>query len=136
VRDYEMMIVLDPNLDEGQTETQTGRVEALVTQRGGTIQNTDVWGRRRLAYHIGRFRDGFYVLYRLQMPPEAAAEIEHGLTLMESVIRYLIVRAEDLPFAPAAPATAPAVVSAPVTVPDAAPVTEPATDEAAVTATA
>lgn len=118
MRDYEMMIVLDPNLDEGQTETQMGRVEALVTQRGGEVQNTDVWGRRRLAYHIGRYRDGFYVLYRLQMPAEAAAEIEHNLILMESVIRYLIVRADDLPFAPSAPAAAPASVPASTPAPD------------------
>ena len=71
VRDYELMIVLDPNLDEAAIETMNTRVQTLVTQRGGTVENVDAWGRKRLAYPIGRFRDGFYILSRLQLPPTA-----------------------------------------------------------------
>ena len=103
MRDYELMVVLDPNLDEAALEAMNTRIQSMVTQRGGTIENVDVWGRRRLAYPIGRYRDGVYILMRMQLPPNAAAEIERALKLTESVIRHLLVRAENL--APAAAAT-------------------------------
>jgi small subunit ribosomal protein S6 len=105
VREYELMVVLDPNLDDAAIEAMNTRIQNLVTQRGGTIENVDFWGRRRLAYPIGRFRDGVYVLTRLQLPPEAAVEIERALKLTESVIRHLLVRAEGLTPAPAAAAS-------------------------------
>jgi small subunit ribosomal protein S6 len=98
------MVVLDPNLDDGAIDALNTRIQTMSTQRGGTIENVDVWGRRRLAYPIGRYRDGVYILYRMQLPPNAAAEIERALKLTESVIRHLLVRAEGL--APAAAAAA------------------------------
>jgi small subunit ribosomal protein S6 len=106
VRDYELMVVLDPNLDEEAIETLNARIQSLATQRGGTVENVDVWGRKRLAYPIGRFRDGVYILFRLQLPPTAAVEIERALKLTESVIRHLLVRAEGLTPAPEAAARA------------------------------
>jgi len=81
VRDYELMVVLDPNLDETAIEAMNTRIQSLVTQRGGTVENVDTWGRKRLAYPIGRFRDGFYILSRLQLPPTAAVEIERAQRL-------------------------------------------------------
>jgi small subunit ribosomal protein S6 len=105
VRDYELMVVLDPNLDDAAIEALNTRIQTLVTQRGGTIENIDPWGRRRLAYPIGRYRDGVYILTRMQLPPNAAAEIERALKLTESVIRHLLVRAEGLTPAAAASAT-------------------------------
>ena len=106
MRDYELMVVLDPNLDDAAIEAMNTRIQTLVTQRGGTIDQVDNWGRRRLAYPIGRFRDGVYILTRMQLPPNAAAEIERALKLTESVIRHLLVRAEGLAPAPAAAAAA------------------------------
>jgi small subunit ribosomal protein S6 len=103
LRDYELMVVLDPNLDETALESLNTRIQTMITQRGGAIDNVDNWGRRRLAYPIGRFRDGVYILSRFQLAPNAAAEIERALKLTESVIRHLLVRAEGL--APAAAAT-------------------------------
>ena len=105
MRDYELMVVLDPNLDDAAIEAMNTRIQSLATQRGGTIQQVDNWGRRRLAYPIGRLRDGVYILTRMQLPPNAAAEIERALKLTESVIRHLLVRAEGLTPAPAAAAT-------------------------------
>jgi small subunit ribosomal protein S6 len=98
------MVVLDPNLDDAAIDAMNTRIQTLATQRGGTIEHVDTWGRRRLAYPIGRYRDGVYILYRMQLPPNAAAEIERALKLTESVIRHLLVRAEGL--APAAAAVA------------------------------
>jgi small subunit ribosomal protein S6 len=111
VRDYELMIVLDPNLDEAAIEAMNTRIQGLVTQRGGTVDNVDTWGRKRLAYPIGRFRDGFYILNRLQLPPTAATEIERALKLTESVIRHLLVRSEGLSV-PATAAPAPVAAAA------------------------
>src|ERR1700716_605462 len=97
------MVVLDPNLEDAASEALNTRIPSLVTQRGGTIESIDAWGRKRLAYPIGRYRDGVYILFRLQLPPNAAVEIERALKLTESVIRHLLVRSEGL--VPAAAAT-------------------------------
>jgi small subunit ribosomal protein S6 len=105
VRDYELMVVLDPNLDEAAIEALNARIQALVTQRGGVVEHVDSWGRKRLAYPIKRFRDGIYILSRLQLRPTAAAEIERALKLNESVIRHLLVRSEGLAPPAAAAAT-------------------------------
>ncbi len=103
MRDYELMVVLDPNLDDTAIEVLNTRIQSMVTQRGGTIDNVDNWGRKRLAYPIGRYRDGVYILTKLHVPPNAAAEIERALKLTESVIRHLLVRTEGVT-APAAAA--------------------------------
>jgi small subunit ribosomal protein S6 len=111
LREYELMVVLDPNLEDSAIAALNTRIQNMVTQRGGTIDNVDNWGRRRLAYPIGRYRDGVYILSRFQLPPNAAGEIERALKLTESVIRHLLVRAEELPAA-AAPAPAGAAAAA------------------------
>ena len=109
VRDYELMVVLDPNLDEAAIDALNTRIQGMITQRGGTVDNVDTWGRKRLAYPIGRLRDGFYILNRLQLPPTAATEIERALKLTESVIRHLLVRSEGLSAPPVAAVSASAV---------------------------
>ena len=102
------MVVLDPNLDDTAIEALNTRIQGMITQRGGSIDSVEPWGRKRLAYPIGRYRDGVYILSRFTLPPNAAAEIERALKLTESVIRHLLVRAEGLAAAaaPAAPAAA------------------------------
>jgi len=105
LRDYELMVVVDPNLDESGVEALNNRITNLITQRGGAVDSVESgppWGRRRLAYPISRYRDGFYVLSRLRLPPGVVTEVERQLKLTESVIRHLLVRADSL--APARPA--------------------------------
>jgi small subunit ribosomal protein S6 len=106
VREYELMVVLDPNLEEAAVEAINARIASLATQRGGSVESVDNWGRKRLAYPIKRFRDGVYILSRLKLRPGSAAEIERALKLTESVIRHLLVRAEGLSPAPATAARA------------------------------
>ena len=96
------MVVFDPNLDDAAVDALNTRIQNMITQRGGSIDNVESWGRKRLAYPIGRYRDGVYILSRFTMPPNAAAEVERALKLTESVIRHLLVRAEGLAAAPAA----------------------------------
>jgi len=100
VREYELMVVLDPNLEEAAVDALNARIVNLAGQRGGTVDSVDNWGRKRLAYPIGHFRDGIYILSRLSLPPQSAAEIERALKLTESVIRHLLVRAEGLTTTP------------------------------------
>jgi small subunit ribosomal protein S6 len=95
VREYELMCVLNPELDEPGLEAQNERLKSLITSRGGEVVDVQSWGRRRLAYPISRFRDGFYSVTRFTMPPEEADALERSLRLTESVIRHLIVRPDS-----------------------------------------
>jgi small subunit ribosomal protein S6 len=103
LRDYELMLVLDPNLDEAGIEGVTNRIATLVTQRGGTVLDSQVWGRRRLAYPIRRFRDGVYILSHLHLAPDATEELERNFRLTEAILRHLLIRA---------PASTPAAAAA------------------------
>lgn len=95
MREYELMCVLDPELDEAALEAQTERLKTLISGRGGEVLSVEPWGRRRLAYPIKNFRDGFYTVTRFTMPPEEADALDRNLRLTESVIRHLVVRPES-----------------------------------------
>jgi small subunit ribosomal protein S6 len=88
------MVVLDPNLDEAGVEAFNQRLATQVAQRGGTVLDSEPWGRRRLAYPIGRYRDGIYILSHLRLETDATADLERALKLNENVIRHLLVRYE------------------------------------------
>jgi small subunit ribosomal protein S6 len=92
VRDYELMCVLNPELDEAGQEAQHERLKTLIAARNGDEVNVEPWGRRRLAYSIKGFRDGLYVLTRFKMSPTEADVLERNLRLTDSVIRHLLIR--------------------------------------------
>jgi small subunit ribosomal protein S6 len=98
-RDYEMMVVVAPTVgDEGLSEV-IERVKGYVTAQGGDVSSEtheNPWGRRRLAYQIDDHRDAFYVLYRFLAPPASVVEIEREIKLDEQVIRYLVVRYDEM----------------------------------------
>src|SRR5919205_1228775 len=91
------MYVLQPDLQEADLTTATERVSSLITNRGGEITKTDTWGRRRLAYPIRRFMDGLYTVLRFKLDANLTDELDRNLRLNESVLRHLIVRAEEVP---------------------------------------
>jgi len=95
MRDYELMVVLTPELDEEGVTTATERVTTMVTSRGGEVVDVQPWGRRRLAYPIQKYRDGFYAVAKLKLTPESTEPLERSLTLNESVIRHLLVRMDE-----------------------------------------
>ena len=95
MRDYELMVVLTPDLDEAGVTVETERVTTMVTSRGGEVVDVQPWGRRRLAYPIEKHRDGFYAVAKLKLTPEATGPLERSLTLSESVIRHLLVRLDE-----------------------------------------
>jgi small subunit ribosomal protein S6 len=92
VREYELMLVLDPTLDEEATKSATDRVGVFVSGRGGEVLGIDPLGRRRMAYAISRHRDAIYTIARFKVAPSAAEELDRQLKLNEQVLRHLMIR--------------------------------------------
>ena len=97
MREYELMFVLTPDLQEDGVTTATERVTSLITNRGGEITKTDTWGRRRMAYPIRHHLDGYYTVLRFRLDANVTDELDRNLRLTEPVMRHLIVRAEEVP---------------------------------------
>ena len=95
MRDYELMCVLNPELNEAGLEAQNERLTTMVTGRGGEVVSMEPWGRRRLAYQVKNYREGIFILTRFKMAPADAETLERTLQLNEAVIRHLIVRPPD-----------------------------------------
>ena len=92
MHEYELMVILDPGLDEEGTQAASERVQTYVTGQGGEFLALEPMGRRRMAYPIKRLRDGFYTIARFRLDPAAADELDRSLKLNEQVIRHLIIR--------------------------------------------
>ncbi|MCB2156997.1 30S ribosomal protein S6 [bacterium] len=92
---YEMVVVLDPNKTEEEQQTVLAKLDEVITKNGGTIESRDVWGKRRLAYSIGKRRDGYYVLYLFDADPSGSAlpELNRYLRISEDVLRSLVTKA-------------------------------------------
>ncbi|GAP61647.1 small subunit ribosomal protein S6 [Ardenticatena maritima] len=97
IRRYELYIVLRPDLDDEQREAFIESLNAFVGEQAGQIISTQRLGKRRLAYPIQHLLEGYDVLYELLLPAPAPNAIEARLRLSENVLRYLLVRRDDLP---------------------------------------
>jgi small subunit ribosomal protein S6 len=96
VRDYELVMVISPEGgDEGFTAA-VDRTQQFIKDRGGQILEMDLWGRRRLAYTINRFTEGFYAIARFSFDPQQVRTLESNLDLAEDVIRHLVVKLEEV----------------------------------------
>ncbi|MHB8600183.1 MAG: 30S ribosomal protein S6 [Ktedonobacteraceae bacterium] len=91
-RDYELAFILNPEVNEEQTQTILGRVDQVVANYGGRIVKVNQWGRRRLAYPIERHRDGLYVFIDMILTPETVNELERTLRVSEEVLRHMVKR--------------------------------------------
>jgi small subunit ribosomal protein S6 len=87
-----MMCIFNPDLDEAGLEAQNDRLRTFIAGRGGEVTAVEPWGRRRLAYSIGGFRDGIYTITRFTMPTEETTALDRSLKLNDAVVRHLIVR--------------------------------------------
>nr|WP_272902466.1 30S ribosomal protein S6 [Brevibacterium daeguense] len=92
VRKYELMLILDPELDERSVSTTVEKLTKVVTADGGSIDNVDVWGRRRFAYEIQKKTEGYYVVVDFQANPDTTKELDRQLGLNETVLRTKILR--------------------------------------------
>ena len=92
LRQYEVMVILDPDLDERTVAPSLDTYLNVVRQSGGTVENVDVWGKRRLAYEINKKSEGIYAVIDLTADPAAVKELDRQLTLNESVVRTKVLR--------------------------------------------
>jgi len=92
LNEYEMMVIMAPELDEEGFAAELERVRARLTDLGGEVRQVDSMGRRRLAYAIKKRLEGYYAVIQYQLPVEGLPELERWLKLNENVIRYLNVR--------------------------------------------
>jgi small subunit ribosomal protein S6 len=92
MRTYELMVILDPNLEERTVQPSLDTYLNVVRNDGGTVDSVDVWGRRRLAYEIDKNAEGIYAVVSLQAEPATVKELDRQLTLNESVLRTKVIR--------------------------------------------
>ena len=90
---YEVMVIVKP-AEEEVTNATIEKVEALIARVGGTVEKVDRWGKRRLAYAVKKFTDGFYVLIDFEAAPAEIKEIDRVLKINDEVLRHLIVKHE------------------------------------------
>lgn len=91
MRTYEALYIVRSDLEDGEIQTVADGVQTVVTNHGGAIVRSEIWGRRRLAYEVQRFNEGCYVLLRFEAPPEVVRRLEHHFRLSEAVIRHILV---------------------------------------------
>ena len=92
LRPYEVMIILDDDLEERTVAPSLDTYLNVVRQDGGTVENVDVWGKRRLAYEINKKNEGIYAVVQLSAEPATVKELDRQLTLNESVVRTKVTR--------------------------------------------
>ena len=138
---YEMIYIIDTDLEETARKELIEKVSALITNNGGEIEKVDeTWGKRRLAYAIDYKTEGWYVLVTFKAPAELPRELERNLQINENVLRYLVVKLVEKrssvkpranrPAPVEAPAEAEAAPAAEAPVAEAAEEAAPATEEA------
>ena len=92
MRAYELMVILDPDLEERTVAPSLDTYLNVVRNDGGTVDNVDIWGRRRHAYEIDKNAEGIYAVVTLQAEPATVKELDRQLTLNESVLRTKVIR--------------------------------------------
>jgi len=94
LRHYEVMVILDPNLEERTIAPSLDTFLSVVKSDGGTVDKVDIWGKRRLAFEIDKHNEGIYAVIDLQAQPSAVQELDRQLNLNESVLRTKVLRPE------------------------------------------
>lgn len=93
-RHYEVMIILDPTLDERTVAPTLDTFLNVIRTSGGAVENVDIWGRRRLSFEIKKHTEGIYAVLDLNSTPEAVKELDRQLSLQEMVLRTKVMRRE------------------------------------------
>lgn len=91
MRDYELVFIVHPDLDETAFTEVVEKVKGWISEAGGVVSKVDLWGKRKLAYDIRKQKDGQYVLMQAQMPPTFSSELERNMRFLEPVMRFLLI---------------------------------------------
>ena len=92
---YELMVILNPEIDERQVGANLEKFLKVITTGEGTIENIDIWGRRRLAYEIQKKNEGIYAVVNFTATAETTQELDRQLNLSEQIMRTKVLRAEE-----------------------------------------
>jgi len=95
---YEVMVILDAEIEEKTIGTSLDKFLNVIRNGGGTVDSVDIWGRRRFAYEINKKSEGYYAVLYLTCKPAEVLELDRQLKLSEAVIRTKVLRAEDAVF--------------------------------------
>ena len=90
MRNYELVCIIHPDLDETAFKEAVDSVKGWITEAGGTVDKEDVWGKRKLAYLIQKQREGQYVLLTISMSADATQELERKIRFLEPVMRHML----------------------------------------------
>jgi small subunit ribosomal protein S6 len=90
MRKYELICIFQPELDESAFKGALERVQGWVSESGGSVDKTEVWGRRKLAYAIHKQTEGQYVLMNISLDPKSTSELERNIRFLEPVIRHML----------------------------------------------
>ena len=95
MRHYEVMVILDPSLEERTIAPSLDTFLNVVKKDGGSVEKVDIWGKRRLAFEIDKHAEGIYAVIDLQAEPASVQELDRQLNLNESVLRTKVLRPEE-----------------------------------------
>lgn len=93
---YELMVILDPGIDERTVAPSIDKFLTVISEAGGEIEKVDIWGKRRLAYEINKHTEGVYVVANFTAPYSATQELDRQLGLSEAVLRTKVLRMDEL----------------------------------------
>lgn len=94
MRHYELMLILDPDIEERTVAPSLDKFLTVITAGGGSVDKVDIWGKRRLAYDIAKKSEGYYAVVDMQATPALAQELDRQLGLSEAVLRTKLLRPE------------------------------------------
>jgi len=92
MRPYEVMVIFDPDTEERSVQPTLEQYLTVITKGGGTVDNLDVWGRRRLAYEIQKKSEGIYAVITLTAEPDDVKEMDRQFRINESIMRTKVIR--------------------------------------------
>ncbi len=92
MRAYEVMVILDPSLEERTVGPSLDKYLNVIRKDGGSVESVDIWGRRRMAYEIKKNQEGIYAVVNLTAEPDSVKELDRQLTLNESILRTKVIR--------------------------------------------
>ena len=92
---YELLLLLNPSLDDEARAALLDRVQGVITADGGVVDNVDSWGKRKLAFEIDKMTEGDYVLVDFHTVPAAIAELDRVLRITDPVLRFMLLARED-----------------------------------------
>jgi small subunit ribosomal protein S6 len=95
VKAYELLLLINPSLDEETRAAVLDKVQGVITADGGVVDSVDAWGKRKLAFEIDKLTEGDYTLIDFHTAPAAIAELDRVLHITDSVVRYMLVNRED-----------------------------------------